>query len=239
MDLGLAGKTAIVTGASGDIGAACVALLAREGVRVHANGRDADRLRALDAEIVAGDLTDDVTIDRLASVEPDLLIHVAGHRFGYAKLHTADLADAASVWRVDYESFARLSARCIPTMMSRRFGRVVAVTSLVARMSAAGSPTYVAVKSAIEGLVRAIAVDYGRYGITANAVAPGFVMTSRLASRMAEENRARFENATSTKRLARPEDIAAPVAFLCSRGAASITGATLAAGGGLDLNNLW
>src|SRR5262249_7184935 len=136
-------------------------------------------------ETVAGDLCDPITIERLVpeGAEPDIVVHAAGHRFAYAKLHAEEAAEADLFGRGDYEGVAPDVRRAAPAMMARRWGRIVAVTSIAAAVAGAGSARYTSTKSAVEGLVRALAVDYGRYGITANAVAPGFVATERLISR--------------------------------------------------------
>jgi len=264
MDLELMGRTALVTGASGDIGAACAKALAREGAKVRVTGRNQARIDALVASLraaggvgegIAGDLTDQAFLTALlATPPPELLIHAAGHRFTYRRFHLVAPEDAALTWKIEVEAFARLSAWALPEMMARRFGRVVAISSLVAHTGAGGSTHYTGAKAAVEGLVRGIAAEYGRFRITANTVAPSCVETSRLAARVeggalpaekgdAEqamaEQRLRLIGATSVKRLARPEEIADPVAFLCSPRAAYITGATLKVTGGADLNNLW
>ena len=250
MDLELDGHVALVTGASGDLGAACAELLAREGARVCITGRDAarldsvrERIAALGAtvEAIAGDLSDPELVARLTpdGGEPNIFVHAAGHRFRYAKLHAESEDDARAMHEIDEESFARIAKRALPAMMLRRFGRIVAITSLGASVGGAGTPRYSAAKAALEAIVRSIAIDYGRYGITANAVAPGFTATSRFASRLTEDARARLEGATSVKRIAEPIEIAVPVAFLCSPRASYITGVTLHVAGGAQLNNLW
>lgn len=250
MNFELEGRTALVTGATGDIGAACAEALAREGARVRITGRDEARLEAVRArlaaagapvEAVAGDLASPEFLARLVEEDSaiDVFVHAAGHRFRYAKLHTESEEDVRAMQAVDQESFVSLAKRALPSMMLRRFGRIVAVTSLGATMSGAGTPRYGAVKAALESFVRSIAIDYGRYGVTANAVAPGFTETSRLAARLNEATRAKLEGATSVKRIAAPEEIAAPVAFLCSARASYVTGVTLHVAGGAQLNNVW
>ena len=251
MNLDLLGKTALVTGASGDLGAACAELLAAEGARVRVAGRREAALEALvariraaggEAEAAAGDLADDAYRAALVPDDggPDIVVHAAGHRFAYAKLHSASQEDRALSFAIEYDAFADIARRALPQMMARRFGRLVAVTSLVATAGAGGSPHYAAAKAALEGLVRVIAVDYGRYRITANAVAPGFIDTERFALRTeGGDQRERLAAATSTKRIATPREIAAPIAFLCSPLASAITGATLVVASGSQLNNLW
>jgi NAD(P)-dependent dehydrogenase (short-subunit alcohol dehydrogenase family) len=260
VDLELKGKVALVTGATGDIGRACAEMLASEGVTVRINARSETDLEAIaeriretggDVEVVAGDVTDDAMHERLVPPgrEPDVFVHAAGHRFRYAKLHAADDADTEMLWRVDYDAFEKVSKRCIVPMMARRYGRLIALTSLGASTSGAGTPHYTPVKAALEGLVRALAVDYSRYGITANAVAPGFTHTGRFTERVDRQTDRppggasvappSLERATSVRRIADPVEIAAPIVFLCSPAASYVTGTTLVVSGGAHLNNLW
>lgn len=250
MDLELAGKRALVTGASQGIGAACARALAAEGAEVVLSGRDRAALTALTEELVAegrqatcvaGDITDETVVAALVpdGAEPDIFVHAAGHRFRYARLPFEDDADAARVFAVDHGAFAAIAKRALPGMMARRFGRIVAVTSLSSLVAGAGTSRYAAAKAATEAMVRSIAIDFGRYGITANAVAPGFVATARLEGRNVEDRRAVMEGATSVKRLGSAEEIAAPVVFLASPRAAYVTGATILVTGGLHLNNAW
>ncbi|HVJ95053.1 MAG TPA: SDR family oxidoreductase [Labilithrix sp.] len=250
MKFDLAGKTALVTGAGGGIGSACAELLAEEGVRIRLSARDPSRLDALvskirgmggDVEVRPGDLASAETIAALVpeNDEPDIIVHAAGHRFRYAKLHVASSEDSAQTYAIDFEAFTQLCKRALPGMMGKRYGRIVAITSMASLAAGSGSPHYAAAKAAVDGLVRAIAVDYGRYNVTANSIAAGFVATSRFAARATDENIAKFEAATSVKRIGDPREIAAPAVFLCSSAASYMTGSTLIVAGGAQLNNLW
>jgi len=242
MKLDLEGKLALVTGATGDIGRACAEALLAEGARVRLSARDENALTAMKAEnvdIVAGDLRDDATIERLVpdGDAPDIVVHAAGHRFRYAKLHAEEEEDVARLHDVDYEAFMKIARRAAGEMMTKRFGRFVAITSLHAQVAGPGAIRYAAMKAALEAAIRGLAVDYGRFGITANAVAPGLTRTGRFSARGADaENLA---SATSVRRIADPAEIAAPVVFLCSARASYITGATLLVTGGLHLSNTW
>ncbi len=230
-------RNALVTGASGTLGRAVVAALVADGFAVVGTGR---RAAAVDgATYVAGDLLDEGFRASLVREDapPLVLVHCAGHRFTYARLHAFAQVDLAGLRAVDEDAFRDLAARCLPWMMGARFGRIVAVTSLAAQISGPGSAPYTAVKAAVEGLVRGLAVDYGRFGITANAVAPGAFEGDRLAGRGVDG--ARLAEGTALGRLARPEEIAAPIAFLCSDKASYVTGQTLVVAGGADLQARW
>lgn len=239
-------RTALVTGASSGIGRAVVQALAADGLTVTATGRDLAQLVDLPATPIACDLAgapEAVAAALDALVPPgasfDVFVHAAGHRFAYARFPTFDPADAVRLQAIDVDAFARLVQRLLPGMMGRRGGRIVAVTSLAASLGGAGAAPYAQAKAALEGLVRGLATDVGRFGITVNAVAPGFVLTPRMEARTDPDRRQRLLQATSLKRLATPADIAGPIRFLCSSEAAYITGQTLVVDGGASLANAW
>lgn len=232
--------TALVTGASSDLGYAIVRRLLADGHAVIATARSVDRLRALEAEGAtphAADLTQPADLDALGATGATILVHAAGHRFAYQRFHAADPAEMQRVWQVDHRAFACLSASLLPAMMAARWGRVVAVTSVAARIGADGAAAYASAKAASEALIRNLALEYGRFGITCNAVAPGPIDTARLRERT--EDPAALARATCLRRLADPDDIAGPIAFLCGAGASYITGATLPVDGGLGLAARW
>ena len=234
----MSARQALVTGASSDIGRAIVGALVADGVLVTAAGRDAARLADLPATAIVGDLMDAAYIERLAEVPADIFVAAAGHRFVYQRFVAFDPEDARRLQAVDVDAFAVLCKRLIPGMMGRRFGRIVAVTSLAAMVGGPGAAPYAQAKAAVEGLVRGLATDVGRFGITVNAVAPGFVQTSRLAARSGDATRD-LAKKTAVGRLASPEDVAGPVAFLCGSAAAYVTGHTLIVDGGLHLATAW
>ncbi|HSI31848.1 MAG TPA: SDR family oxidoreductase, partial [Miltoncostaeaceae bacterium] len=145
---------------------------------------------------------------------------------------------AGEAWRepIDVNLTGTMNAirAALAGMVRRGGGCVVAISSIVGVQGNAGQANYAASKAGILGLVRALAREAGPSGVRVNAVAPGFVRT-RLTDVLDEERRARLLAATPLGRLGEPEDVAGPVAFLCSPAAAYITGAVLAVDGGLRL----
>ena len=232
---------ALITGASSDLGHAIARAIANDW-RLVLTGRDAHRLATLadelGAEAIAGDLADPgfraaLTARRVFTG----FVHAASHRFAYRRFHA--VADADAQRAVDFDAPIDLLTRIAPEMTAARSGRIVLVSSLAAHVGGQGATLYAAHKAGLEGLVRGLAVEYGRFGVNANAVTPGFIDTSRFAARTDAPLRERLIAATALKRLATPEEVAAVIAFLMSPAASYVTGIALPVTGGLHLNNMW
>jgi NAD(P)-dependent dehydrogenase (short-subunit alcohol dehydrogenase family) len=248
----LAGRHALVTGGSRGIGRATAAALAQAGATVTIVGRDpatlADAVARGDAHgFVAADVTDAQALgDGIAA---------AASRHGPLDILVANAggAESAPFAKGDPELFRRMfdlnvmgSVHAIRAvlggMMSRRFGRIVAVASTAGLKGYAYVSAYCAAKHAVVGLVRALALETATTGVTVNAVCPGYTDTdmvrtnaARIAAKIgrpAEEAVAAMVSNNPLGRLIRPEEVAGAVLYLCSAEASAVTGATIAIAGG-------
>lgn len=256
MDLGIEGRVALVAGASRGIGRAVSLALAREGVDVVVLARSVAETSAVAAEIRAlgrrsialcVDVTDkralDASLARIAAEigAPTILVLAIAALYEPKKLQFVDDEEARRFVATDILSTVDLCRWALPAMMEARFGRIVGIGSLASRTGVSGGSLYAAGKGALEGLMRGIAVDYSRRGITANVVSVSFAETERLVGRVADDAdaRERLVRATATRKIPTPPEIADVVVFLSSQRASAITGAVVDATAGAHLNNLW
>lgn len=255
MDYGLAGRRGLVTGGSRGIGRAIAEVLGREGARVAVAARGEEELAETVSRIVrAGGTAHALTVNlalwddaaglaaRAADVLggfPEMIALSHGHMNPAGKLHglTPEALDLAL--SVDLRASMAILKGALPEMMGARFGRVVIIGSVIGAMGQPKAPINSTIKAALEGLMRNVALDFARYGVTANLVAPGFVKSPRLDERRPDaDDQERMRRASARGELATPEDVAELVAFLCSAAAQHINGATIPIDGGLHLANL-
>lgn len=253
MELHLQGKRALITGAGRGIGAAIATTLAAEGAEVWLLSRTESELQTVCERIRSAggqagyrvfDLVQDDAEELKAQLEDqagpiDILIGNAAKSSIPKKLTHMEAADWYRTVETDLNGSFRLLQAFLPGMQTRGWGRVVLIGSLSGMLGASAYPAYCTVKAGFEGLVKNLAVDYSKYGITVNLVSPGFVETERFQRAAPAQLLEKFKAATAAKRLGRPEDIADTVAFLVSERASYLTGVNLPVCGGLNLGNLW
>jgi 3-oxoacyl-[acyl-carrier protein] reductase len=240
VDYSLDGKNALVTGGSRGIGRAIAVELARAGATVtvgYRSGKDEAEETAREAGGRA--LQADVSVPEEAArlVEEagdlDILVNNAGvTRDGLiARMPDADWRD---VIETNLSSVFYTSRAVARSMMKRRAGAIVNVSSVVALHGNPGQTNYSASKAGIIGFTKALARELGSRGVRANVVAPGYI-SSRLTDEISDEMRGVMLQNTPLGRLGEPEDVAGAVRFLCSDAAAFITGEVLLVDGGMGM----
>lgn len=246
MELGIEGKVAIVTGSARGLGAATAQRLASEGARVvitdiNREGAEASaaalKAQGFDAHCVAGDITRQEDVQRLVdeTVARYGTVHILVNNAGFprdSRIVKMSEADWDLVVDVILKGAFLACKAVMPLMIGQRWGRIVNISSR-AHLGNPGQANYSAAKAGILGLTRALALEQGRYDITVNAVAPGFVETEMVQSLPNYDAiKERTIKNTPIQRVGRPTDIADAVAFLASERASFITGETLHVTGG-------
>lgn len=228
-------RTFLVTGATRGIGRSLSHRLAEAGHLVVGIARGKDS--TFPGELAAIDLDDDrAAAEALADIAKKYSFDGVVNNVGMAKLHRLgeiDLADVDDMLRLNIHSTILTTQAVLPGLMEKRWGRIVNVTSLVTT----GTPLrsgYAAAKAAVNSLTRTWAMELAETGVTVNAVAPGPTETEmfRRNTPAGSEAEARFLSLIPIRRLGKPEEIAAAIAFLLSEDASFITGQILFADGG-------
>lgn len=241
----LEGKKALVTGATGGIGAAIARALHAAGAEVAISGTRAEKLNDLQAElgdrvhVVAANLSDRASVDQLAKDAAeamggvDILVNNAGITKDNLAMRMKD-EDWDSVMQVNLESSFRLIKALMRGMMKSRWGRVVNITSVVGVTGNPGQANYCASKAGMIGMSKALAAELASRGITVNCVAPGFIGTP-MTDVLTDEQKAAITSGIPSGDLGEPEDIASAVLYLASPEAKYVTGQTLHVNGGLAM----
>ncbi len=239
----LAGKTALVTGASGGIGAAIATALHARGASVAISGTRTGPLEELAAAlgervaVCPADLSDPAAPDALLAAAESALgpLHILVNNAGLTKdmlaLRMRD-EDWEAVMNVDLAAPFRLARGALRGMLRRRAGRIISIASIVGTTGNAGQANYAAAKAGLVGMSKSLAAECASRGVTVTVVAPGFVATA-MTDAIPEANKTRLMDAIPLGRMGTPADIAAAVVYLASDEAAWVTGQTLHVNGGM------
>ncbi len=242
----LTGKTALVTGATGAIGGIIARTLHGQGATIAISGTRREVLEQLAAglgervHILPCNLGDPVETEALvpraeeAMGQLDILVANAGVTRDNLLVQLRD-EDWEQVIAINLSATFRLSRAAVRGMMRRRFGRVIAITSVVGTTGNPGQANYVAAKAGVTGMVKAMAQEYAKRGVTANCVAPGFIVTP-MTDKLNDKQRETIVAKIPANRAGTPEEVAAAVVFLASNEAAYVTGQTLHVNGGMAMN---
>lgn len=241
----LDGKAALVTGASGGIGGAVARALRDQGARVALSGTRVEALESLAESLGGGaaavpcDLADEEATTALPDKAAeavgglDVLVCNAGMRRDGLTMRMSD-ADWQTVLDVNLGASFRLMRTALRGMIRSRWGRIVAITSVVGHTGNPGQANYVASKAGLTGMAKALAQEVAGRGVTVNCVAPGLVETA-MTETLDEAQRSRILAAVPMGRMGDVDEVAAAVAFLASPQASYITGQTLHVNGGMAM----
>lgn len=243
----LAGKTALITGASRGIGKAMAEVFAQAGAELFICSRKEESIRAAAEEIhrktgsrvecTAADMVRREDVDRLAAEslhrmgKVDILVNNAGWNIPQAIDEIKD-QDWDYLVELNLTSVMRLTRALVPPMKERRWGRVIHISSIMGRASTAKRNAYSATKAALIGMAQASALDLGPYGITVNCIAPGPIATEMPMSLLSPEQQAQLGGRTALGRWGQPEEIAWPALLLASEAGRYITGEVITVDGG-------
>ncbi len=239
----LAGKGALVTGATGGIGEAIARVLHGAGATVAISGTKVDRLETLAADlkervhIVPCNLSDRAAVQKLAGDAEakvgtlDILVNNAGMTKDNLFMRMKD-EEWDQVLAVDLTSAFILSRAAVRNMMRRQWGRIINITSISGIIGNPGQGNYAAAKAGMIGMTKSLAREVASRGITANCIAPGFIKTAMTDALNEKQVEAIAQHIPATT-FGTPDDIAAAALFLASQEARYMTGQTLHVNGGM------
>ena len=241
----LTGKTALVTGASGGIGAEIARALHKQGAVVALSGTRREALDALAAElgervhVLPADLSVAEEAAKLiadaegAMGKVDILVNNAGLTKDGLVLRMSD-ADWDKVLNVDLGAPFRLTKAVLKFMLRRRAGRIINIGSIVGATGNPGQANYCAAKAGLVGMTKSLAQEVASRGITVNLVAPGFIETP-MTDALNDAQKADLSGKIPLGRLGSPADIAAAVVYLAADEAGWVTGSTIHVNGGMAM----
>ena len=241
----LTGKTALVTGASGVIGGDIARALHAQGATVAISGTRKDALDTLAGELGARvhvlpcDLADGAAVEKLvpdaeAKMEKlDILVANAGVN---ADNLFVSLTDEAwdKVIAVNLTATFRLTRAAVKSMMRRRWGRVIGITSVVGFTGNPGQGNYTASKAGMVGMMKSVAAEYAKRNVTANCIAPG-IIASPMIDKLNDKQREAILSRVPAGKLGSGRDIAAAAVYLASEEAQYVTGQTIHVNGGMAM----
>ena len=239
------GKTALVTGATGAIGNGIARALHNQGATVAISGTRRDMLDALASElkdrvhVLPCDLGDKAAVEALVpSAEErmqklDILVANAGINRDNLFVQLTDEA-WEQVIAVNLTATFRLARAAVKGMMRRRWGRVIAISSVVGWTGNPGQSNYTASKAGITGMIKSVAAEYAKRNVTANCIAPG-IISSAMIDKLNDKQREAILARVPAGRLGTPAEVAAAAVFLASEEAAYVTGQTIHVNGGMAM----
>lgn len=243
----LQNRVALVTGASQGLGRVIAETFANAGAHVLVNSRSEDNCRQVVDHILAAGgsaspLVFDVA-DRAAVAEAftrieadqgrlDVLVNNVGIRLRQP-VDTIDLDEFHHLLDVDVTSAFDVSRRAATLMARENWGRIIMMSSMAGQIAGKGNVPYASAKGGLDGMMRALAAEYGHLGITCNSIAPGAFATEYNLPSLTPESRARIGARTPLGRVGDPAEIAGPALFLASPAASYVTGSILNVEGGV------
>lgn len=240
-------KKALITGASGGLGASIAKALFAQGATVALTGRKKEALESLASElgdasrvhIIIGDLSSAEGAEKVMSDaetamgQVDILVNNAGLTKDTLAMRMTD-----DMWQevidVNLTGAFRLTRSAIKGMMKRRNGRIINIASIVGVTGNPGQANYCASKAGLIGMTKSMAQEVGSRGITLNCVAPGFIATA-MTDALNDDQKATINAKIPAQRMGQPEEIAAAVVYLASDEASYVTGQTLHVNGGMAM----
>ena len=241
----LTGRTALVTGATGGIGAAIARALHANGAIVAISGRRRDMLDALAGQlggrvhVFPCDLANKEEVESLVPAAEaamdhiDILVNNAGITRDNIFMRLKD-ADWDEVLAVDLGAAFRLARAAVRRMMRRRFGRIIGIASVIGVTGNAGQANYAAAKAGTIAMAKSLAQEVAARGVTVNTIAPGFIETA-MTNALADKQKDAILSLVPAGRLGAPDDVAAAAVYLASHEAAYVTGQTLHVNGGMAM----
>jgi len=242
----LNGKNALITGATGGIGKVVARTLVAQGARVALTDIAQEPLEALQKELgsntvcIVGNLSDPAAAGAILKEAEekigggvDILVNNAGLTRDGLAMRMKD-EDWDLVINVNLSAAFRLSRACLKGMMSRRWGRIISLASVVGAMGNAGQANYSASKGGLMAMSKSLAQEMAPRNVTVNCVAPGFII-SPMTDKLTEDQKQRMLSAIPVGYLGEAKDVAAAILFLASEEARYITGQTIHVNGGMAM----